>query len=77
MFADNVKKTNMFEWTQKRTLVITGECLYNIHAKKVKRMIYIKDLSGISKTIAPKSKPEFTVHIPREYDYRFETEKRE
>jgi len=40
-------------------------------------MIYIKDLSGISKTTFNKAKNEFTVHIPREYDYRFETEKRE
>jgi hypothetical protein len=31
LFADKVKKTNMFEWTQERTLVITNVALYNIH----------------------------------------------
>lgn len=77
MFADMVKKTNMFEWTQKRTLVITQEAIYNVHNKKVKRRIFIKDLDGISKTTFAKAKNEFTVHVPREYDYRFESDKRE
>jgi len=39
LFADKVRKTNMFGWTQTRTLVITKQSLYNIHSKKVKRMI--------------------------------------
>ena len=40
-------------------------------------MIQVKDLSGISKTTNQKAKNEFTLHVPREYDYRFETDKRE
>lgn len=31
LFADKIKKTNMFEWTQERTFVITDEAIYNIH----------------------------------------------
>jgi len=33
-FADKMKKTNMYEWTQERTLVITDENIYNIHKKR-------------------------------------------
>jgi len=77
LFADMVKKTNMFDWTQKRILVITSESIYNVHQKKVKRMIRIKDLDGISKTTNSRAKNEFTVHVPLQYDYRFETDKRE
>ena len=33
VYAAKVKKTNMFEWTQERTLVITNNALYNIHKK--------------------------------------------
>lgn len=37
LFADKIKKTNMFDWTQERTLVITNQAVYNIHKKEVKR----------------------------------------
>jgi hypothetical protein len=40
-------------------------------------MIKISDLDGISKTTNPRAKNEFTLHVPREYDYRFETDRRE
>lgn len=33
LFADKIKKTNMFEWTQERTFVITHLGIYNIHKK--------------------------------------------
>ena len=44
MYAAKVKKTNMFEWTQERTLVITNNALYNIHKKSIKRVIEFKDI---------------------------------
>lgn len=44
LYASKVKKTNMFEWTQERTLVITNNALYNIHKKSIKRMIRISDI---------------------------------
>jgi hypothetical protein len=37
LFADKIKKTNMFDWTQERTLVITNQAIYNIHKKEIKR----------------------------------------
>lgn len=77
LYADKVKKTNMFEWTQERTLVITNVALYNIHKKEVKRTIFIKDIGGITKTVPPSKAKEFTVHVPSTYDYRFITERRE
>ena len=74
MFTDKVKKINMFGWTQERTLMITNEKIYNIKNKKAKRKIKIADLGGISKTMLG-SKIEFTLHVPKEYDYRFISEK--
>lgn len=32
-------------------------------------------VGGISKTILPNSKSEFTIHVPSEYDYRFISDK--
>ena len=78
LYANTVKKTNMFEWTQERTLVITDQALYNIHKKKIKRVISIVEIGGITKTVPPsKNNAEFTVHVPSSYDYRFITDKRE
>jgi len=36
-FADKIKKTNMFNWTQTRTFVVTEQAIYNIHKKQIKR----------------------------------------
>jgi hypothetical protein len=77
LYANMVKKTNMFEWTQERTLVITNQALYNIHKKKIKRVIMIAEIGGITKTVPPsKNLLEFTVHVPSSYDYRFISEAR-
>lgn len=71
-----VKKTNMFQWTQERLLCITNNGLYNIHKKKIKRVIQIQDIGGITKTVPPsRNAQEFTVHVPNSYDYRFSSEK--
>lgn len=77
IFADKIKKTNMFEWTQERTLVITNFAIYNIHKKDIKRQISIKDVGGISKTVPPSKVLEFTIHVPSTYDYRFESARRD
>lgn len=62
----------MYDWTQERTLVITSDNIYNIHKKSIKRTINIRDINGISKTIAPsKCTTEFTIHVSGSYDYRF------
>lgn len=74
LFADKVKKINMFGWTQERTIVVTTESIYNIKKQKKKRQIKIVDLGGVSKALAG-SKVEFTLHVPKSYDYRFCSEK--
>jgi len=56
--------------------VITDEKIYNLKKTKVKRAILISKLGGITKTLL-NGKPEFVVHIPSEYDYRFISERRE
>ena len=76
VYASKVKKTNMFDWTQERTLAITDNAIYNIHKKQIKRCIAIKDIGGMTKTVWPsKCNNEFTVHVPSTYDYRFVSEK--
>jgi hypothetical protein len=50
LFADKIKKTNMYGWTQERTLVITNLAIYNFHKKEIKRMIPVKDIGGLTKT---------------------------
>lgn len=77
LFADKIKKTNMFNWTQERTFVITEKALYNIHKKVIKRTILHKDIGGLSKTIPPSKALEFTVHVPSKYDYRFSSPRRD
>lgn len=76
VFSDKVKKINMNEWTQERTLCITEGKIFNINKNKIKREILIKNLSGISRNaINVKKKSEFTLHVNTEYDYRFISEK--
>lgn len=74
LFSDKIKKINQNEWTQDRQLVITPTKIFNIHNKKCKRAIEIKDLEGISRNVVGK-KAEFTIHVASEYDYRFNSEK--
>ena len=74
IFSDKVKKINMFGWTQERIIAITTEYIYNVKKTKVKRKIAIDSLGGISKTLQG-TRIEFTLHVPKEYDYRFLSEK--
>jgi hypothetical protein len=77
LFADEISKTNMFEWTQKRTFVLTDKNIYNIHKKSIKRTIGIHEIGGLTKTIPPSKSLEFTVHVPAKYDYRFISNRRD
>mmetsp|Transcript_23184 Transcript_23184/g.17611 ORF Transcript_23184/g.17611 Transcript_23184/m.17611 type:complete len:165 (+) Transcript_23184:141-635(+) len=76
LFSDKIRKVNMFGFVQERFFVITKERVFNVKKNKVKRIIQIKTLGGISKCIQP-GKTEFTLHVPSEYDYRFHSDKRE
>lgn len=56
--------------------MITTEKVYNVKKAKVKRSIFISDLSGITKTLKG-TRNEFTLHVNKEYDYRFMSERRD
>jgi hypothetical protein len=76
LFSDKVKKYSPCGfWKQERILIITTESIYNIKKDKVKRCIKIDNLSGISKTMIG-LKTEFTIHVKKEYDYRFISDRR-
>lgn len=77
LFADKIQKTNMFEWTQERTFVITNAAVYNIHKKEIKRQIKVKEIGGLSKSVPPSKAQEFTIHVPSSYDYRFTSARRD
>lgn len=56
--------------------MVTCEKVYNLKDKKVQRFIDLDKIGGISRNVLGKAL-EFTIHVPSEYDYRFNTEKRE
>lgn len=64
----------MFGWNQERIILVTTEQIYNIKKNKAKRKIKIADLGGISKTTIG-SRIEFTLHVPKSYDYRFQSDR--
>ena len=75
MFADKIKKFNQSAWKQDRIMLVTTENVYNVKKDKVKRRIKIGSLIGVSKALLG-AKIEFTLHVQNEYDYRFQSEKR-
>lgn len=72
--SSNVNKINDYKTSQKRTIMLTDKSVYNLKGKSVKRKI---DLKRIKSIIIGKYGGEFVFHIDGEYDYRFESEKRE
>jgi hypothetical protein len=76
LFSDRIKKINMYNWTQERYFIVTSEKIYNIKKAKIKRSILLADLSGITKSLRG-TRNEFTLHVNKEYDYRFMSERRE
>lgn len=60
-----VKKINMFDWSQERTLVITAKKVYNVKGKSsIKRAILIDNIEGVSRTMPSQKSKEFTLHVP-------------
>jgi hypothetical protein len=78
LYADKVKKFQSSGWKNKqdRIILITTECVYNVKKDKVKRIIPLHLICGISKTNLG-LKNEFTIHVPSQYDYRYQTERRD
>ena len=66
-------KFNKYKWQQERNFVITTMNLYNFNKKKIRRVIAISNLKGITKNLQTNSK-EFVIHVENEPDYRVECE---
>ena len=52
--------------------MITTEAVYNVYGKTIKRKIPISSIYAV--TLSKKSS-EFVLHVPSEYDYRFDSKK--
>ena len=61
---------------QDRTLLLTDKTLYNVKKDAVKRRIDVADVIALSKSTKSKSQ-EFVVHVKAQYDYRFESGRRQ
>jgi serum/glucocorticoid-regulated kinase 2 len=77
LYSNIDTKINRKNKSQSRTLLITNLAIYNLKPgdfKTLKRRILIENVGAI--TVSLKSN-EFVVHIPEEYDYRYESEHRD
>ena len=59
-----------------RSIVITPSKIYDVKDKKIVGWVQFHKIAGISFNTLGKEK-EFTVHVASEYDYRYNSEKRE
>ena len=57
-------------------MVITSNFVYNLKKKSVKRKIALIEIGGVSKSLASNSS-EFVIHVPKEYDYRYTSDKKD
>jgi len=72
-----VKKWNkMGLWPQMRSFCITNYNLYNFNNNKLRRVIPIRSLEGITKNLSNNSK-EFVIHVTNEPDYRLSCDQRQ
>lgn len=69
MMSCKVMKWNKYNWQQERNFVLTNQNIYNFNKKKLRRMIPIGNLNGITKNMSQKSQ-EFVIHVKNESDYR-------
>jgi serum/glucocorticoid-regulated kinase 2 len=74
MYSDKWYKINAYGAKQERDLVLTTKNIYNLKQYKVRRKIQITDVIAIIKA---SYNAEFVLHIPTDYDYRFEVESRD
>ena len=79
-FSEKINKINQYSFSQKRVIVITSAKLYNFREKNgkyyLKRVIPIPSVGGVTKSLSKKCS-EFVIHVPEQYDYRYQSEKRD
>ena len=72
-----VKKWNKVGlWAQARSFCVTNYNIYNFNNNKLRRIIPIRSLEGITKNLTNNSK-EFVVHVTNEPDYRLSCDHRQ
>jgi tRNA A-37 threonylcarbamoyl transferase component Bud32 len=59
---------------QERYLILTSMHVYNFKKKKVRRKIDITDIGAV--ILSEKTLSEFVLHVPKEYDYRYNCDSR-
>ena len=74
MYSDKCHKINTLGLKQERVLVLTTKFIYNLKKKKVRRKIKIVDVGAI--ILSSKNDLDFVLHVPNEYDYRYQVETR-
>jgi len=74
VFSSKIFKHNHMNWRQERVLLITTKYLYNLKDKSEKRKIHLEKISAVTKSL---SSSEFIIHVKTEYDYRYDSTRRD
>lgn len=69
MASFTIFKFNEYKNRQERTLMVTNKGVYNLKSSSIKRSILFDKIAGI--TVACFG-TEFVIHVPSEYDYRYD-----
>lgn len=75
VFSDSAIKINMWGIKQERILLMTSNNIFNFKKKTMKRKIPIEKIGAI--IISTKNSKELVLHVPSEYDYRYQINDRE
>lgn len=74
MYSNTCFKINAYGAKQDRDLILTTKHIYNLKNLKIRRKIRITDVKAIVKS---KTLDQFVLHIPNDYDFRFELENKD
>lgn len=74
MYSDACYKINGYGAKQQRDLVLSTKHIYNLKQFKIRRKIAITDVKAIIKS---KRDNQFVLHIPTDYDFRFELDSKD
>ena len=70
ILSTNLFKYNDYKKRQDRSIVVTTFNFYNMKEKEIKRKIGLQKIKAI---IISMLSSEFVLHVPEEYDYRYQT----
>ena len=75
VFSDTAIKINMWGIKQERILLMTSNNIFNFKKKTMKRKIAVEKIGAI--IVSTKNAKELVLHVPSEYDYRYQVSDRE